>query len=933
MPGSLTRPSPESGTSVVIGRDGEIEMLAALAGRVAAGRGAVVLVAGEPGIGKTSLLDAARVRCVAAGLHIRLGAATELRQTVPFAALRSWLDADTPGADPIPALLDRDFRARDAEARHEIVVAEAILDDVETWCATGPLALIMDDVHWADASSVSVLQRLCTRIEELPLLLLLGARPQPQDSAFTALSAELLACRAPLIRLGGLSAGAAAELVSHIVGATPGPGLLREVAGASGNPRYITELVAALLREQAITVLADTADISETVAGQRPSATLAQAISRRLDFLPRRTRHVLATAAALGPVVDVTELAAVLDRSLLDVWSVVSDVMATGVLALVDSEVVFRHDLIRRVLSDQLPATVRAGLVRTAGRVLQTTNAPIERIAHYLAVADYELDDTSVDWLVVVADELAFRAPELAVRLLRRATTESDNPPLIRRYIEALLRSGRAAEAEAEVRVALSTRSEYGEDIEMRWLLAQACRVRGRIAEAVDIAETALSTMDLDVGAVGRFHGMYAVDNVFLERFDTAERAGRIAIAMGESSGDPRTIGYGLSAVGAVRYTRGDLIEALELSTRIPIASTVGTGPDQIDPYALRALCLIELDRLTDAEDVLNQAIAHNHRVPGVFQSANLVAKARLYLLNGRWDDAVAECGAGAAPDVLGYSTVAGSLAALIGIHRGTFLPDVDSIPIADDLAGTAGYAHLHMWAKALTHEARGHPDLALKLLVDTHERLADHSAAATLYYIFPDIARLAADLADTDAARSVVVGADELVARQPTASRIGTALLCRGLAERDSNSLLAAARAFRRSGRLLYQAQAHENAAVLLAAAGRDVDARRSLDTAIGIYSRLGASWDTARTVARLRPYDIRRGVRGRRNRPKSGWAALTDTERKVAALVAEGCTNSDIAAQMFLSRRTVESHVSNILAKLGLRSRREVAASMPHM
>ncbi|MEV5833919.1 AAA family ATPase [Nocardia sp. NPDC052112] len=927
MPSSLTaRPSPDT---VVIGRDGEIAMLEALARRVAGGQGAVMLVQGEPGIGKTSLLDAARVRCAAAGLRSRLGAATELRQTVPYAALLSWLDTDTPGTDPIRALLGSDGRAGGGAARPEIVMTEAILDHIETWCATGPLALIMDDVQWADTSSVSVLQRLCARIDELPLLLLLGVRAQVQDSPFIALSAELLARRAPRIRLGGLADEAAAELVSQIVGATPGPALMREVAGASGNPRYITELVAALQREQAITIIDDTA---EAVTGRRPSTTLAQAISRRLDFLPRRTRYVLATAAALGPVVDVTELAALLDRPLLDVWSIVSDAMATGVLALVDSEVMFRHELIRQVLSDQLPATVRAGLVRTVERVLRTTNAPIERIAHYLAVADYELDDISIDRLVAVADELACRAPELALRLLRRARTEFDTPQLMRRYIEALLRSGRAAEAEAEARVALSTRSECRDDIEMRWLLAQACRAGGRIADAVDIAETALSTTDLDVEAAGRLQGMCAVDNVYLERFDAAERAGRTAIAMGESGGDPRTIGYGLTAVGAVRYIRGHLAEALELSTRIPVASAVGTGPDQFDPYALRADCLIELDRLADAEEVLEQASARNRRVPGVSLAANLVAKARLYLLDGRWDDAVAECSVGeAAPDVLGYSIVARTLAALVGIHRGTFLPDVDGIPIPDDLAGTTGYTHLHLWAKALTHEAHGHPDLALKLLVDTHERLADHSAAATLYYIFPDIARLAADLGDTDAARAVVVGADELVARQPTLSRSATALLCRGLAERDSDSMLAAARIFRRSGRPLYEAHAHEHAAVLLAAAGRAVDARHSLDTAIGIYGRLGASWDTARTVARVRPYDIRRGVRGRRNRPKSGWAALTDAERKVAVLVAEGCSNSGIAAQMFLSHRTVQSHVSNILAKLDLRSRREVAANMP--
>jgi DNA-binding CsgD family transcriptional regulator len=173
------------------------------------------------------------------------------------------------------------------------------------------------------------------------------------------------------------------------------------------------------------------------------------------------------------------------------------------------------------------------------------------------------------------------------------------------------------------------------------------------------------------------------------------------------------------------------------------------------------------------------------------------------------------------------------------------------------------------------------------------------------------------------------VLNSDQL--RRKTAGRTGTALLCRALAEGDPETLFAAARAFRQSGWPLYEAQAHENAAVLLAASGREAEARGALDTAIGLYGRMGASWDSARAAARVRPHGIRLGVRGRRNRPKSGWAALTDTERRVAALVTEGCSNADIAAQMFLSRRTIQSHVSNILAKLDLRSRREIAAAMP--
>ena len=86
--------------------------------------------------------------------------------------------------------------------------------------------------------------------------------------------------------------------------------------------------------------------------------------------------------------------------------------------------------------------------------------------------------------------------------------------------------------------------------------------------------------------------------------------------------------------------------------------------------------------------------------------------------------------------------------------------------------------------------------------------------------------------------------------------------------------------------------------------------------------------SWDASRADARLRAYGIRRGVHGERRWPKAGWAALTDTERTVATLLAEGLSNPEIAGRMFTSRRTVQFHVSNILAKLGLSSRVELAA-----
>ena len=136
---------------------------------------------------------------------------------------------------------------------------------------------------------------------------------------------------------------------------------------------------------------------------------------------------------------------------------------------------------------------------------------------------------------------------------------------------------------------------------------------------------------------------------------------------------------------------------------------------------------------------------------------------------------------------------------------------------------------------------------------------------------------------------------------------------------------VLSAAAFFQETGRPFYRAQALEDAAALEAGRGELAAARRYLARALGVYTALGAAWDVERAGARLRPY----GVRPRRAdpaRPVSGWEALTPTEVKVAYLVADRLSNPDVAAELFLSRYTVQTHVSNILAKLGARSRKEI-------
>jgi DNA-binding CsgD family transcriptional regulator len=117
------------------------------------------------------------------------------------------------------------------------------------------------------------------------------------------------------------------------------------------------------------------------------------------------------------------------------------------------------------------------------------------------------------------------------------------------------------------------------------------------------------------------------------------------------------------------------------------------------------------------------------------------------------------------------------------------------------------------------------------------------------------------------------------------------------------------------------------EDLAAVLAGHGHEEDARALLNEAVALYEDMQARWDIRRAEGRLRPYGIRRGVRGRRGpRAASGWEALTPTEIKIAALVARGDSTSDIAKGMFLSRRTVQTYISRILTKLGAKGRVEI-------
>jgi DNA-binding CsgD family transcriptional regulator len=203
---------------------------------------------------------------------------------------------------------------------------------------------------------------------------------------------------------------------------------------------------------------------------------------------------------------------------------------------------------------------------------------------------------------------------------------------------------------------------------------------------------------------------------------------------------------------------------------------------------------------------------------------------------------------------------------------------------------------------------------------------MAGDGIACGFLVLGPDLVRLSASLGDRARAEATTRAVKELAAGAPTPSTQAVALWCRGLLAVDAGSLLESAEAFRSLGRPLEEALTREEAAVALAAAGRSDIARDSFIRAVSLYERLEATWDKRRAEARLRAAGFRLGRRGSRKRPASGWDSLTETELVVAELVAQRLSNLEIAQRLFLSRHTVHTHVSHVLAKLGLTSRLEL-------
>jgi DNA-binding CsgD family transcriptional regulator len=225
---------------------------------------------------------------------------------------------------------------------------------------------------------------------------------------------------------------------------------------------------------------------------------------------------------------------------------------------------------------------------------------------------------------------------------------------------------------------------------------------------------------------------------------------------------------------------------------------------------------------------------------------------------------------------------------------------------------------------------ATGQPERALTVGWEAWEANEAAGMAGDQSVFGPDLAAVAVATEERSMASAIASRLESLAnTNSKVASLAGIAGRARGLAEGDPDALLEALKSYRASPRVFEQARTAEDAAVLLAPVGRREEAEQVAAEALQLYAALGVEWESSRARSAFREVGLRFGSRGARSRPTAGWVSLTATENRVAALVIEGLSNPAIAERLFLSRRTVESHVSHILGKLALHSRVELAAA----
>jgi DNA-binding CsgD family transcriptional regulator len=912
-------------TPPIRGRTDELKVIGALVTAVAQGRGGVLVIEGPPGIGKSRLLTEVMALADKAGVRTLFGEAFEYQQTVPFFSLfMATLRADPPVGDADA------LRRLGSSADLRYWVMHDLADAIYAAAAETPLAIVLEDIHWADNSTLLALRSLATARPDAPVLWILTARSGAGGPAVQETLSVLQRADAAMAHIAAMSPDAVADMVQDVVRANADESLLNLAAKAHGNPFLVSELVGGLDEEGRLNVSGGRAVASGHALPRRLGASMQQ----RLDHLSTDAGDVVRVAAVLPDRFSAGLLAAMLERQPSSLMAAVEEAVRADLLVGDDEQLRFRHDLLREATRQSLPQSLRRAMERQSASVMLGMGAAPAEVATQLARSAEPGDREAIGALREAAQSVGHVDAGAAADLSKRAlellpAQDPEHGSLVAETVGLLNRASRYHEAEELAVAALLEAASPQEEAEIR--LRLATKNTHSTQRRVEENRRALQLTDISDVTRARHLAWLAYNLIFQKHGGQQRAAANEAAAAATSTGD---------------------LEATILANLTLALLDCGDGYADRSVGRLAEVCA--LARTSDATAAHD--LAANHY-------------AILLALVGRLDDAAAQVADGikqarregnamaldiwVTMDGIVHLTAGRLSAARLPAPQRTIMTELDMIRMVI-LAEVAARTDDRTLLQQMVNDAhaaystgsavvrRGAANvlaLAAWQRDDVHDAMRWLGGDIPLFEspIWPQVldrvifnARVASAAGDAGL-RARVLAATDLLERERPAIPLfaGVAGYARGILERDAQVLLAAVDVLQSSSRPLLYAAAAEDAGAELARADRGDEALDQLNAAFDTYVHHEALADARRVGRELRRLGVERRIVSQ-PRAKTGWDSLTDAELKVVNLIAQGATNRSVAEQLHVTPHTVKAHLHNAFAKLGINSREQLTQLM---
>jgi DNA-binding CsgD family transcriptional regulator len=971
---------------MLVGRDAELGRLSGVLRDAAAGRAVTGLVSGDAGIGKSRLVTEVMEIAERDGFTVLCGQCAEIGDSVPYLPFADAFRAAPPHiekavkARPVLARLlpDGDGQAKEADwaglARQQMF--GAVLSLLSELAAGSPVLLVIEDLHWADATTRHLLMFLARMLHRERVAIIGTYRTDDlhRRHPLRSVIAELV--RLPmvaLVELGPLSGAALAEILSNVPNAQlplSTATLNSLVERAEGNAYYAEELLTA------------SSCANDSMGGTLPTGLAALLLSR-VERVSDAAQQVLRAAAVAG--------GGAADHLVRAASGLPDDVYEEAVREAAGHQLLapdgpdgyrFRHALLREAVYADLMPGERTRLHARLASLLAGVPGAAAELAHH-SMASHDIPGAFAASLRAAAEAERLGAPaeahrhyDLALELWVRVQEAERSAGMTRGKLG--LKSALAAAASGDVpravhllrRIRDWAPSEEGhaESAELR------CRVGERLAyhllqgentqwyaEALAVAETTVrETPDEPTWYRARAMATYAIALITAHRYDEARdwanrardaaraagstsmeadalattgqlalRAGNSGEAIGmftaaiEQAGAAGSIGVRLRAVyhlAAVRLARGELAEAASVAHRgVEWAEAEGLG---LAPFGLDLQHLHFQAHFADGHWDHAQELADGFPVRVARQAEALLSAMALFIDVARGNPAAGERRTWLEPfwDDIFVAYIARGILAEHALWQGDCEGALAEAEAAIDADAWPAHSPSVIRVTAIALAARADRAAQLRAAGDYPGAAAEAAAGAALLAV----AREGASYPARPKAALGPEGRGWLARCEAEYARLTRAnspdAWERVLAEFGPDYVYETARTQWRLAEALVEAGRRDEAAAVWRAA-RDTASRLRAEP-------LGAALDDLARRARLDAGNGSRGGRGGGSGGPSPLAALTEREREVLSLIARGKSNREIGTELFITPKTASVHVSNILGKLGAASRTEAAA-----